>query len=100
MCETLRNTVSRGRSGVPSTRLRIRYLIRSRRSSFVLTRIAGLSVFRVSFGSGLADLLLQHFAGVAHALLLVRVRLAQPPHVGRSEEHTSELQSRLHLVCR
>src|SRR2546422_67762 len=24
----------------------------------------------------------------------------QPPHVFRSEEHTSELQSRLHLVCR
>src|SRR2546429_6215493 len=23
-----------------------------------------------------------------------------PGHVGRSEEHTSELQSRLHLVCR
>src|SRR6266550_9281168 len=23
-----------------------------------------------------------------------------PPHQGRSEEHTSELQSRLHLVCR
>src|SRR2546429_1385106 len=25
---------------------------------------------------------------------------AKPPGVGRSEEHTSELQSRLHLVCR
>src|SRR2546422_1193851 len=24
----------------------------------------------------------------------------QPPHGARSEEHTSELQSRLHLVCR
>src|SRR2546429_3132982 len=23
-----------------------------------------------------------------------------PPHLARSEEHTSELQSRLHLVCR
>src|SRR5216684_5787928 len=30
---------------------------------------------------------------VAHALLRLRRR-------GRSEEHTSELQSRLHLVCR
>src|SRR2546429_6633472 len=36
-----------------------------------------------------------------------RRRLAEPDpaeirlrHVGRSEEHTSELQSRLHLVCR
>src|SRR5687768_18097319 len=28
-----------------------------------------------------------------------RARPAQAPH-GRSEEHTSELQSRLHLVCR
>src|SRR2546429_6067397 len=30
-------------------------------------------------------------------------RTAHPPHLavgGRSEEHTSELQSRLHLVCR
>src|SRR2546422_3689770 len=25
---------------------------------------------------------------------------ARPPVIGRSEEHTSELQSRLHLVCR
>src|SRR5262249_52392585 len=31
----------------------------------------------------LAGLLLQHLAGVADALLLVRIRLAQPPDVGR-----------------
>src|SRR2546422_2091517 len=30
-----------------------------------------------------------------------RLRLRRHrPHLGRSEEHTSELQSRLHLVCR
>src|SRR5687768_17825304 len=29
-----------------------------------------------------------------------RGRASQGHHVGRSEEHTSELQSRLHLVCR
>src|SRR3989449_6870569 len=31
---------------------------------------------------------------------LVRRLLHPPPHRRRSEEHTSELQSRLHLVCR
>ena len=30
----------------------------------------------------LPGLLLQHFTGVADALLLIRIRLAQPPHVG------------------
>src|SRR3989449_10740746 len=32
--------------------------------------------------------------------LLVTVRIGAPTTVVRSEEHTSELQSRLHLVCR
>src|SRR5687768_17997896 len=37
----------------------------------------------------------------AHALAQVRVLVLGPePQEGRSEEHTSELQSRLHLVCR
>src|SRR2546422_8080208 len=31
---------------------------------------------------------------------LAGARLGQPRHDRRSEEHTSELQSRLHLVCR
>src|SRR2546422_6809853 len=31
---------------------------------------------------------------------LDRRQIHQPPCPGRSEEHTSELQSRLHLVCR
>src|SRR2546429_1121137 len=35
-------------------------------------------------------------AAAGHAALAQGVRVAEP----RSEEHTSELQSRLHLVCR
>src|SRR5687768_916934 len=99
MCATLRNTVSRGRSSRPATRLRIRCLIRSRRSSFVLIRISvsqtpdsqlatsktlgnwRLEVERL-LRSGLSDLLLQHFTGVADALLLVRVRLAHTSDIG------------------
>src|SRR5688572_9449099 len=72
---TLRNTVSRGRASVPCTRFRRRYLIRSRRSSFVL-------IF--TSGSCLPDLLLQDLAHVAHALLLVGVGLAQPADVRRN----------------
>src|SRR5688572_10661921 len=85
MCATLRNTVSRGRSSRPATRLRIRCLIRSRRSSFVLILISSSpsASRRKLLGAGLPDLLLQHFAGVAHALLLVRVRLAHTADIGR-----------------
>src|SRR2546422_3932888 len=37
----------------------------------------------------------------AQTALLERARSSRPPKWGaRSEEHTSELQSRLHLVCR
>src|SRR2546422_6682742 len=36
-------------------------------------------------------------AGIALWVLVVAVALGAP---GRSEEHTSELQSRLHLLCR
>src|SRR5690625_5632677 len=38
----------------------------------------------------------------AHARLMVVTTLLSrvPPSMGRSEEHTSELQSRGHLVCR
>src|SRR2546429_7120009 len=35
-----------------------------------------------------------------HTAYLTRPRKASPPYENRSEEHTSELQSRLHLVCR
>src|SRR2546422_3937428 len=38
----------------------------------------------------------------APRLMPIRPRLTRPPRIliARSEEHTSELQSRLHLVCR
>src|SRR5687768_6069000 len=68
--------VSRGRASLPCTRLRIRNLIRSRRSSLVLIRIIR------PLRAGLADLLLQLLPGVAHALLLVRIGLAHPADVG------------------
>src|SRR5687768_18210252 len=53
-------------------------------------------------------LVLWAFAGVGLALTAVHglVKWSRCPrcrecfHMGRSEEHTSELQSRLHLVCR
>src|SRR2546429_3093882 len=41
----------------------------------------------------------QHPPGVLHDECRRDERPAAPVH-GRSEEHTSELQSRLHLVCR
>src|SRR5918995_1481312 len=74
MCETLRNTDSRGRSELPCIRLRMRYLMRWRRSSLVLICMLGPS---------LSCLLLQHFARVAHALLLIRIGLTETPQVGR-----------------
>src|SRR2546429_4038512 len=39
-------------------------------------------------------------AGARAARGLGRAGILQQPAAGRSEEHTSELQSRLHLVCR
>src|SRR5436305_9059992 len=39
-------------------------------------------------------------AAVPHALATARVRADRPLGLFRSEEHTSELQSRPHLVCR
>src|SRR5439155_21482131 len=39
----------------------------------------------------------QHSLGYPHGQ---NSRVATPYHAGRSEEHTSELQSRGHLVCR
>src|SRR5690349_2100649 len=75
MCDTERNTASRGRSAVPWIRLRCRIWMRIRRS--LLVRIF------MALRSRLPDLLLQHFPGVAHALLLVRIGLAQTTEVGR-----------------
>src|SRR5882672_3782492 len=72
MCDTLRNTLSRGRSVVPMIRLRCRRWIRSLRSAFVWIFITW---------PRLPGLLLQDLARVANALLLVRIRLAQPPDI-------------------
>src|SRR5512134_609969 len=98
MCDTLRNTRSRGRSGVPAIRLRCRSPMRTRRSFFVLIFIVSSqsaignrqSVNPQStignpqlLGASLPRLLLQHFTGVADALLLVGIRPAQPADVGR-----------------
>src|SRR5690349_7376036 len=85
MCETLRNTLRRGRSFVPRMRFRWRSWIQWRRSSFVRIFMpsalcplpSALRLRCALLRTGLAGLLLQHLAGVAHALLLVRVRLAQ-----------------------
>src|SRR5882724_2979124 len=79
MCVTLRNTLSRGRTGVPAIRLRWRSWMRTRRSFFVFIFIpkpSALSPY-LRLRPRLAGLLLQHFAGVAHALLLVRIGLAE-----------------------
>src|SRR6476646_5401530 len=76
MCDTLRKTRSRGRSGVPLIRLRWRSEILLRRSFVVLIFMALL------LRSRLAGLLLQHFTRVADALLLVGVRLAELADVG------------------
>src|SRR5439155_6582289 len=77
----------------------------TRRSSDLADAGAALPDVRCGAGALLVALLqLRAAAGVArHAegdgrrVLLLRVAPLQPP---RSEEHTSELQSRGHLVCR
>src|SRR5262245_45617150 len=98
MCDTLRNTDSRGRSDVPRIRLRMRNLIRSRRSSFVLiciTRLSpGLTPRHYALGSCLAGLLLQLLARVAHALLLIRVGLAQTAQIRGDLAHELTIDAR------
>src|SRR4029453_2176059 len=99
MCETLRKTRRRGRSGVPLIRFRWRSEILFRRSLKVLIFIVSYqfpaSRFqpdvaignqleaggRTLLGSRLSGLLLQDFAGVADAFLLIRIRLAHRPDV-------------------
>src|SRR5205809_3464116 len=44
--------------------------------------------------------LLVRLGELPHHLLAPLVQSLEPPLLSRSEEHTSELQSRLHLVCR
>src|SRR6476619_6276312 len=113
MWVTLRNTLRRGRWLDPEIRLRCRTWMRRRRSSFVFIFIIvrlWASGFRLPassapgpkatgpevwspkseaalLGSGLSGLLLQHFSGIPHALLLVGVRLAQAAQVGGHLAH-------------
>src|SRR5690242_14060213 len=95
MCDTLRKTRNRGRSGVPLIRFRCLSAMRVRRSFVVLIFISQLPVasnqfpvgsrFKLETGDGnwelfrsrLTCLLLQHLARVANALLLVGIGLAK-----------------------
>src|SRR5262245_65348754 len=43
---------------------------------------------------------LHGFGDAGHAHLRIRTRIERELHLDRSEEHTSELQSLRHLVCR
>src|SRR4051812_12283448 len=108
MCDWLRYTARRGRWGLPSTRLRMRSWMRARMSCFVLTLMFSLggrcrsrnqaaasprNLLRPG-GPGLAGLLLQDLARVAHALLLVRIRLAQPADLGGHLSHLLAVDAR------
>src|SRR6185312_145087 len=92
---------SRGRSGVPASRRRMRVCTRCRIAFLFLCVIIPCSFLKAEppcgpvrcgavaanhsqlLGSGLADLLLQALIRVTHALVLVRIGLAQRAHVGR-----------------
>src|SRR2546422_7767420 len=65
----------------------------ARRHHLVLRGFGGEQIERLAPGS-------ERGAPVARLHRLLRVRRQPLQFVGRSEEHTSELQSRLHLVCR
>src|SRR2546422_1128514 len=54
----------------------------------------GKFALRQPLETGLADI------QAAYATFLDQLKQADPRRLIRSEEHTSELQSRLHLVCR
>src|SRR3989449_7227563 len=66
-------------------------LFRSRRMALGGERPAGGAVVRRQPGRN---------AGARAPRRAAALWLLPGPHRGRSEEHTSELQSRLHLVCR
>src|SRR5512145_1158931 len=85
MCDTLRNTRSRGRSAVPAIRLRCRSAMRCRRSFFVLIFMASASSYRLPalLRARLSRLLLEHFARVPDPLLLIGIGLAEAPDVRR-----------------
>src|SRR2546422_10539475 len=73
---------------------------------FFFNDTATTEIYTLSLHDALPICFARHVARVARAveLLVVPVRddgdLLQHAGPGRSEEHTSELQSRLHLVCR
>src|SRR5687768_18025671 len=69
-----------------------------------LDRVAFLDGIRVAEEHRTDCLLLEVQGHAANAVgelqQLARESALEAVHLGRSEEHTSELQSRLHLVCR
>src|SRR5687768_17917671 len=75
---------------------------------FFFNDTATTEIYTLSLHDALPILLVSKFAGflceLSEALRLLAGgfirRVSHPPAGGRSEEHTSELQSRLHLVCR
>src|SRR5919198_4214210 len=81
MCTRLRNTARRGRSGVPSTRRRIRKCRRWRASRGVKRAMALLA--SLALAGGLAGLAADALAEVADALALVRLGRPQAAYVGR-----------------
>src|SRR3954466_4479178 len=97
MCLVERYTFRRGRSAVPATFTRMRLWTLRRLSFFEICGIIFFSfpalarfphlrckagVFKSAqlFGAGLADLLLQALANVAHTFVLVRIRWTQRTH--------------------
>src|SRR5438034_1001766 len=95
MCFDERNTLSRGRSAVPTIFLRTRWRLRSRVTdnrfcAFIpatLACAAGPSASRGAAGEGLAFLAADDFVLVADALALVWFRLAGGPHFGGELAH-------------
>src|SRR2546429_6516089 len=63
-----------------------------------MRRIGGVAVALALFGA--APLAAQYFGQNKVQYQNFDFRIIQTEHFERSEEHTSELQSRLHLVCR
>src|SRR2546422_8162564 len=57
------------------------------------------TLFRSPFKGGICLASCRHLAGITRRFVTER-SAGKMPAAPRSEEHTSELQSRLHLVCR
>src|SRR5689334_24047339 len=78
----------------------------TRRSSDLLLRISMTSGDPAQFfpplcGLAFAGLVLVSLQGLQTVRLARALRAADPaPYLRRSEEHTSELQSQFHIVCR